>query len=175
MSGSGYDGTGSGLGPGMPISKNVMISMAGPGGSGWSGYISLFFIGGGKTVHKERLVMTKNRGVYKGWEKTRTYPDHPDPSRVSAGLRATPYPDPTRTHLDPSRTHGHLRAVGQRPCQFQPEKPGKIGTLSQNRLQQPLSSRRDWENPGKFWFLCQGFLCGGALRKTPPASQVKNA
>ncbi len=104
MSGSGSEGAGSGLGPGLPISKNVVISMAGPGGSGWSGYILLFAIGGGKTVHKDILVMTKNRGVHKGKGKTRTYPDHPDPSRVSAGLRTTPYPDPTRTHLDPTRT-----------------------------------------------------------------------
>ena len=37
MSGSGSEGAGSGLGPGLSISKNAMISMAGPGGSGWSG------------------------------------------------------------------------------------------------------------------------------------------
>ena len=40
MSGSGYDGSGSGLGPGMSISKYLMISMVGPGGPGGPG---LFF------------------------------------------------------------------------------------------------------------------------------------
>jgi hypothetical protein len=175
MSGSGYSGFGSGLGPGLTISKNAMNSMVGPGGSGWSGSFSLFSVGGGKTVHKERMVMTKNRGVHKGGGITRTYPDHPDPSRVSAGLRTTPYPDPTRTHLDPTRTQGHRREVGQGPCQFHPEKPGKIGTPCQKLPRQALSSQRDWENPGNIWFLCQGFLCGDAWRKTRPASQVKNA
>ena len=59
--------------------------------------------------------MTKNKGVQKGWGITRTYPDHPDPSRVSAGLRATPYPDPTRTHLDPLRRSSRLIVDGDRP------------------------------------------------------------
>jgi len=159
MSGSGSEGAGSGLGPGLPISKNVMISMAGPGGSGWSGYILLFAIGGGKTAHKDILVMTKNRGVHKGKGKTRTYPDHPDPSRVSEGLRTTPYPDPTRTHLDPTRTRCLTKGFTARR------------KLSQNALTchetgAILAIKR---------FLCGLMSCGGALRKTPPASQVKNA
>ena len=128
MSGSGYSGFGSGLGPGLTISKNAMNSMVGPGGSGWSGSFSLFSVGGGKTVHKERMVMTKNRGVHKGGGITRTYPDHPDPSRVSAGLRTTPYPDPTRTHLELTRTRSLTKGIALRRKLSQ-----KSRDLSRNR------------------------------------------
>lgn len=128
---SGYEGFGSGLGPGVDNSKNPMISMVGPGRSGWSGYFSLFFVGGPILRHRETLLNAtydpKNGVVRKGEENTRTYPDHPDLARVSAGLRPAPYPDPTRTQMDQTRTYGRRHEAGHEPRRLpwhQPAGPG---------------------------------------------------
>ena len=97
-SGSGSAPVGPGMGPGIAPSGKPRISWMGPGGSGWSGSVTLFSVQG--LTH----VITCTGGIgglRKSKRITRTHPDHPDPWRIFAVFetrRPGPNPDP---HPDP--------------------------------------------------------------------------
>jgi len=103
LDGSGFALVGPGMGPGLPCSRNPQKAKAGPGGSGWSGSVALSFVAAGPRItHDTRITRdARVRGYRECRGKTRTYPDHPDPWRFSAGFaRARPGPNPD-PHLDP--------------------------------------------------------------------------
>lgn len=101
--GSGSARVGPGMGPGLSCSQNPQKTPAGPGGSGWSGSVTLSFVAAGPRItHDTRVTRdARVRGYRECRGKTRTYPDHPDPWRFSAAFaRARPGPNPD-PHLDP--------------------------------------------------------------------------
>jgi len=103
IGGSGSAPLGPGLGPGIGTARKPPNSWMGPGGSGWSGYAAFSFVGTGMRIMTRVVCVTRDTritGVRKSREETRTYPDHPDPWRISAVFRHRrpgPRPGPTRT------------------------------------------------------------------------------
>ncbi len=86
--------------------------------------------------------MMKNTGIPKGKENTRTHPDHPDLSRVCAGLRATPHPDPTRTYLDHTRTLARRLRGKEGAGRFPTTRSGKIDKSPHGRASDHRGGRR---------------------------------
>jgi len=86
MIGSGSAPVGPGKGPGVPVAGEPRNTWAGPGGSGWSGYVVFYFVAAGSCItHVMHIAHdTHIRGVRKSRGKTRPHPDHPDPWRKSA-------------------------------------------------------------------------------------------
>ena len=92
-----------------------MKSIWGPGRSGWSGYLALFFVEGQKTAHTHHARYAHIYNVQENTWTTRTYPDQ---SLFSGGLRRSEtrtLPRPNRTRPGPnfhSTTILHARPMG---------------------------------------------------------------
>jgi hypothetical protein len=125
--GSGSAQVGPGMGPGLASPQNPRKTSVGPGGSGWSGSVTLSFVAAGSRItHDARVTRDARIGGYRECRgKTRTHPDHPDPWRFSADFqqrRPGPNPDP---HLDPPGPTGPNAREVPRRARAPPSRVGR--------------------------------------------------